>query len=180
MRGVFLILVLMTSLYSGYEKTLLNLHARLFVRILLLDTELEKRLVEKHLVVGVIYEPEDRFTAERFKKMIQEAKASTESFPYPLHIELISYQKEALPEVSAVYFLNATDRRKVHRMVRTVSSSGRMSFSYNRSYLQEGVMLSLWIGREVRPQMNLNAVRQSGIPFEPSLIQISRHYQKGE
>lgn len=156
----------------------MNINAKVFEKILLLDTDLPAKAAEERAVgVTVFYDEAELLDAKRFKRFL-ETLSKNDKFPYPLDVVLVPYSAFDKNHAVAYFLLDSADKAAVGAVASHAVSSGIITFSYNYTYLEHGVMLSLRIDQKVYPLINPEAIRQSKINFKPILIRIAKQYKR--
>lgn len=172
-----LLLFLLTLGAWGYEQQQLSMHAKVFEKILLLDSNLKQKLSDKNFVTVILfYDEAEELDAARMKRHILNASSNGE-FPFPIEVELKRYKDFNGERAVAYYFLDSASPEKLSAIAEFAAREGIISFAYNYNYLAHGVMLSLRMEKKVYPILNPEAIKKSKINFNPILIRIAKKYQ---
>lgn len=172
----FILWLLLVSSLFGYDQNRLMMNAKIFEKILLLDSDLEKKLHEdKQVDIVLFYDEAENHDAQRLRRFL-EATAQN-GFPHPLRVRMIPYRAFANDVADAFFLLDARDRKQVRNVASHAVKSGIVSFAYNYTYLADGVMLSLKVDQKVYPLINPDALKESRINFQPILIRIAKQYR---
>lgn len=171
-----LLVVLSIPLYLcgyQYETVLLKTQAKLTPRLLLMTD-------------GVAFEAQNRFTVCIVREPGEEAVAGTfrdtllAYYPsgWQYHtMQIVESPYETLEETCAgsevLYLLNSSEAN-VRRAVAFATAKRKLTVSYENSYLSYGVLLSLHVGRSVRPYLNLLQAKRAHIRFDSDLKRISK------
>jgi hypothetical protein len=151
------------------------MHARVFPTIVMMDTRLDDRLIDDRLVLVILHRPEDA----RYARVLQEEIAATHGekiggLAWEAH--LVAYGDLTPQSTASAFYLFPTDTLTLIQHAQIATDRGRVSFGYEETSVENGVMASLFVGRNSTPWLNIDTIRQSGLTFKPTLIQISRHY----
>ena len=167
--------LLLISYVFGYDQNRLMMNARIFEKILLLDSELEaKVLTDKQVDIILFHDEAERRDALRLQRFLE--TSAQNGFPHPVRIQMVTYSAFNKNVADAYFLLDAQDKKQVRSVASHAVSRGIVSFAYNYTYLEEGVMLSLKMDQKVYPLINPEAVKQSKINFQPILIRIAKQY----
>lgn len=154
------------------------MNAKVFEKILLLDADLsEKAARDGGVSVVVLYNETELLEAQRLQRFL-ETTAKADGFPHPLTVKLVRYAEFAKTEAHAYFLLDSRNIETVREVAAFGVAQGIVTFSYNYSYLEYGVMLSLKIDQKVYPLLNPEAIRKSGVNFKPILIRIAKQYNR--
>jgi hypothetical protein len=157
-----------------YDQKILQIHAKIAPRILYMN-EAKKPLSSPLLWIVIVYEEGDAKAARDLLKYINLM------YPEGLGKKTIKVMKSSYasfdkaPENALIFLLDAPDA-KVAKMVDYAQKNRLMSMSYQSEYLQKGALISLHIGKTLKPYLNIEAAKKSGIIFSPTLISVSKIY----
>ena len=151
------------------------MHARVFPTIVMMDTAIASRLIEDRLHLVVLHEGADRRYALNFIEQLQ-AHHGERIGPYAWDAEAIAYGAFDEDRAASAVYLLPTTPVMLMQSARTATDRGLVSFAYEENGIEFGVMTTLHVGRSSTPWLNIDTIRQSGITFKPTLIQIARHY----
>lgn len=173
-RRLLLVLLLPLALAAyQYEPVLLETQAKLAPRLLMMSEGVEARSADL-LSICVIYEAGEGEVADAFAGMVRSA--------YPdgwksMRIRIVKSRYEALEtrcdRCELLYLLNA-DEEKVRRAVSYATAHRKLTMAYENRFLEYGVLMSLHVGRSVRPYLNLQQAKEAGIHFSSGLKRISK------
>ncbi len=145
MKRSLLLLFFYSSLAYGYiyDTLLLTTQATIFPKIVILDQNIEAKLIDNSIVFGIVYEKEDYATAEKIKNIIRK-KFNKKIDKYTLEVLLIPY--ETLNEkikATAFYALNSSE--KFSKIFTLASRQEVILFSYDLANLtpKEGALITI-------------------------------------
>ena len=173
MRVFALLLMGWVSLQAmQYNPLQLNAEAMIFPKLLLLKKDPSSLLVDGRIRFCILYEPEDRTTAEYIRTRLRERYPETlEGFPFEAVILPYS-ELGADPHVSALLMLHAD--QAIGMAVAFAQKNGIVTFAYDSSYLEKGLLFALGIERTMVIYLNRDALSRYKIQFSDALYQIVR------
>ncbi len=178
MRRIFLFFALFYMSLNAYvyNDSLLLIYAKIIPRIMLLDyTKSDNSAIKK---LCILYENGDRLVAKRLKELITR-HLPKEKTKFSIRIVAKPYKEsEKCDKVSAIVMLDA-EKEKIHKVVEFAKKNRILTFSYNKSLLREGAAISLSIGKEIYPIINLSALKSYSLKLDPLLFQIAKIYSEG-
>ena len=155
-----------------YNDTLLLIYAKIVPRIMLLDHT--KSGMESRKRLCILYEGSDRFVAEKLKGMILQNLPSSMRGSFSARV--VAYPKAAeCSDATALMLLDAPAQR-IGKTLQMARKRRVLTFSYSNTLLREGAVISLAVGKEIHPIVNVMAVKRSGLKLDPVLYQIAKIY----
>ena len=171
----FLPWLILVSVLFGYDQNRLMMNAKIFSKILMLESDLEaKASVDKRIDIVLLYDEAEKQDALRLQRFLE--ASAKDGFPFPVEVKMVQYGSFANDMADAYFLLEAQDKAQVRAVASHAIARGIVSFAYNYTYLSEGVMLSLKVDQKVYPLINPDALKQSKINFQPILIRIAKQY----
>lgn len=155
-----------------YNLDLLQIHATVFPKILLTDTQLKKKLIQGAVKIIILYSKADRNTAEQLKKNILSLYSTINH--YPLHIYLKEYTSFQTLEPATAYYQLYGNKNAIIRVNKAALKNAILTFSYTKSYLSYGTIFSLHIGKNVVPIINISALKKSKIILNNIIFTIAK------
>lgn len=95
---------------------------------------------------------------------------------HPLKLTNTTYSTIEKCESSQLLFLLSSNDENIEKALRYTHKHTAISMSYDPAYLENGVQVSLFLGRKVTPYLNINELRKNGIDVDNLLIRISKIY----
>jgi len=145
MKKILLLVLICSSVVYAYvyDSLLLTTQATIFPKLIVLDQDLEKKLIDTSIIIGIVYEEEDYITAEEIKKIIHK-RFNGKVDKYTLKILLIPYKTlhENL-DVTAFYALNSSEN--FSKVFSFASQKQTILFSYDIANLtpKEGALITI-------------------------------------
>jgi hypothetical protein len=172
MKKFLLIFLLLTSTLFGYSynNLLIKAQSSIFPKILLLDKKLNDKLVEGKIVYTIVCEESDYDVAKKLRDMMKK-QYQNRLGNYIFEVNIMFFSKVTTDtKVTAIYVLNSdTGVDKISHLVKRL---GCMTFSYDISNLQHGVLLSLMVEKSTVIYLNKKSLPTHNVDFIESLYQI--------
>lgn len=172
MRKILISLLLLLKIVAAYSynDVLLEAQVTMFPKILLLDTKLSEKLVEGKIILGIVYQPNDKATAERIASLIEQRyHGSFDQYRYK--IALVPFSEVAQEgEVSAYYVLNSPS--DIEDVAAISKKKGIITFAYDSENLKRGLLLSLMLEKNTVLYLNQKNLNRKKIDFVVLLLQI--------
>ena len=166
--SLFLILSLQLSAIE-YKPTLLELEAKIFPKMILLNSKLDK--TSETLTIYIIIKEWDIYTA-------QELQNNIENY-YPKKIAgkkiVVSIEqfKDFKKTPDAIILLKHT-KEELTQIANWANKKGIVSLAYDPSYMEYGILASLYIGKSTKPYLNKKIIQKYGFEFNPQLLKLSK------
>lgn len=173
------ILLLSSCLFSKtLNNSLINIHATIMPKVLLLEHGIEKKIKDNHINITIAYE-DNNYKDMKFLKRSIESKYPNGISGYKIKIDLINYKtfKKCNPNTNILYIFPSSNNN-IRKMINEYKKCNAITFASDKKYLKLNAMISIDVGKDVKPIVNLNAVKNSGISFRPVLLSISKVYQE--
>lgn len=160
---------------SVYDSALLQIGGKLFPKVALMEKGTKERI---HTTVHfVIVTPlSNKETAERLSNMIERQYGKNLS-NYSLTLTIVS-PKEALEIKNAHGFilLMEPEDEILPLLLEHAHKNKILTFSFDPSLLQKGAAISLYVGRSVKPYINLSTLKEVPFTFEYGFLKLSQPY----
>ena len=179
MKYILLFISISTILLSStINESLLKIHATIVPKILLMDYDFKKKIINKIIKIAIVYENNDYKEALLLKRMIEQ-KYQDGLKSYDISLTLLPYTKTKDSKIKAnLYYIFPSNVKNIQIAINKAKNSKALTFSYQKENLQNGVMSSVDIGSRVKPILNLEAVKMNNITFRPLLLKISLIYSQ--
>jgi len=179
MKLLITILLFSSFLFSKtLDNSLLDIHATIMPKVLLLEHNIEKRIKNKKIHITIAYE-DNNYKDMKFLKNAIESKYPNGISGYQIIIDFINYSqfKKCKMQTNVLYLLPSTENN-IDKLIKDYRSCHAVTFAADKAYLKNNAMISIDVGKKVKPIVNLSAVKKSGISFKPVLLSISKVYNK--
>lgn len=171
---IFLVCVLIVSIKAyKYNEFLLKTQVDLVPKILLLDKDLRKKIINNTITLAIVYETNDEERAKLLQKFLQR-KYHKKLFDLNFHIKLINVDDfiKNPQNVTALYLLKLTPQH-LKQLRAIIQKRGLYTFVYDKDDLRYGFLFS--IDLQKRPIIFANKeVLKKGFHFLPQLYTLVR------
>ncbi len=169
MRPFLLLLTAIFSFAYGLDPTILDLEAKIFPKIILLDEEIDKKLVDGKVEVAIIYE----------KKYQKEAKRLAASMHNKIVLDKVfsahAYLK--FPTTLPSAYILVMDPERSEKIFDRLKHTKRLIISANPHGICSAAV-SITIGPRVQPLVNPKIIKLLGLKFNPILFKVAKFYEK--
>jgi hypothetical protein len=168
---VLLSLFFITTIFANgiYNSNLLDIQSKVFPRIIISDKSVEKKTLEKKIIFVILYEEIDFNMALILKDKIERNYKSLKDIDFLVELKEIDKFDKKEPLSTAYYFLLA-DKNKIHLISDFLIKNNRLTFSYDDTYLELGIIFSLKINSQIDLFLNLQELKNSKIELENSIF----------
>ncbi|OYZ65585.1 MAG: hypothetical protein B7Y17_03195, partial [Sulfuricurvum sp. 24-42-5] len=153
-----------------YDNVTLSLFSKIIPRIVLMSSQKEqiKETIDLCIVGDKI---DERVALTMIDKL-------TDTYPNGINNHLLkltntTYSTIEKCQSSQLIFLLSSNEQNIDKAVQYTHKHRAISMSYDPLYLENGVQVSLFLGRKVTPYLNINELRKNGIDVDNLLIRIS-------
>jgi hypothetical protein len=156
-----------------YDTDILNTYSKLSPRIILMSTQKSK--IIDSINICLTYEPEDEMAAQEFINL------SKANYPNGIQSHTIAFFKMSYENIgvcsnSHLNFIFSANEIFLKKVLLFSKTEKIMTISYDYKLLNEGVDISLFIGRKISPYLNLKSISQKEIRLDNILLRISKIY----
>lgn len=163
-------------LYAAvYDSNLLQIGAKIFPKIILMEKGTNER-IQSSVNLFIVSTNVAKSDAQRLSGMIESQYNGVLS-THPLSIAILS-PKEALETKNAHGFILLMDPNdpSLSPVLDYAQRNKILTFSFDTEILQKGGAVSLYIGRNVKPYINLSTLKQVPFVFEYGFLKLSQPY----
>ena len=174
-KSVLLLLIPFLLWGTTYDSTLLQIGAKLFPKVVLMEKGTKERIqTSVHFVI--ITTPTNKEAAQRLSEMIERQYGGVLS-NYSLTLSILS-PKEALEVKNAHGFILLMEPNEgiLIPLLEHAHQNKTLTFSFDPALLQKGAAISLYIGRSVKPYINLTVLKEVPFTFEYGFLKLSQPY----
>ncbi|MCW9026053.1 MAG: YfiR family protein [Thiovulaceae bacterium] len=174
--GIFLIF---NFLYSKtLDNSLLDIHATIMPKVLLLEHDIEKKIVDNKIHITIAYE-KNSYKDMKFLKKSIETKYPKGISGYKIEIDFINYDSfQECKKHTNILYIFPSSQDNINNLITKYNECHAITFASQKEYLKNNAMISIDVGKKVKPIVNLKAVKASGISFKPVLLSISKVFKK--
>ena len=172
MRFLLNIMLMFNVLFAfNINESLLDIHATLVPKIPFMDYKFKEKLIKNDIIIVIFYDKINYKSAKALKRKIS-VKYAKGIDGYDIKTKLIPYDKKR--DIKAnIYYLLPSNKKNTKKVLRYAKANSAITFSYLKSTLYEGCMISLNIEKKVKPIINLEAIKSGNISLRPVLLDIS-------
>ena len=169
-RVLTLFLILSLQLWAiQYKPTVLELEAKLFPKMVLLNTDIDKS--SDTLQIYIIIKEWDLYTALELQKDI-ELNYPDKISGKKIVVSVEEFQEfQTLPDAIIVLHHNSEELTKIANWA---NRHKIISLAYDPSYMQYGILASLYLGKATKPYLNREIIQKYGFKFSPYLLKLSK------
>ncbi len=177
MKKILLYLIITCNILFAYtyERQILQIHAKIAPRILLMS----ERHISEDIRIVIVYEEGDEDSALLFQSYLKKSYPKGLS-NRSLNIKKIDYSSFSGASKDSLVFLFDGEDFHINKVVNFAKKDGFLTMSYRDDCLEKGVLVSLHVGKSLKPYLNIRAAKKSGIIFQNSLIAISKIFYPKE
>lgn len=160
---------------TTYDSTLLQIGAKLFPKVILMEKGSSDR-IQSVVNLVIITVPSNKEAAQRLSGMIERQYGGVLS-NHSLDVSVVS-PKEALSIKNAHGFilLMDSDDGMLPTLLEHAHKNKILTFSFDPELMKKGSAVSLYIGRSVKPYINLSTLKQVPFTFEYGFLKLSQPY----
>lgn len=175
MKTILLLIGLLSSLNAfTISEPLLKMHATIVPKIYLMDYNCNQKSINKTITIAIVYEQSEYKSANLLQELIlRKYKDGIKS--YKVKTKLVKYDKVKHTNAN-LFYLFPSSKMKISTVVNKAQDEHALTFAYSKEDLKYGVMISLDVSKNVKPLLNLQAMKQNNISIRPVLIDISTIY----
>lgn len=173
----FILLLLMPVLIWGatYDLALLQIGVKIFPKVALMEQGTKERIGSNVNFVIIATQP-NKEAAQQLSTLFERQYGGVLS-NYSLTIRIVS-PKEALEIKNSQGFilLMEPEEGALLNVLEHAHKNKILTFCFDPSLLQKGADISLFIGRSVKPYINLSTLKQVPFTFEYGFLKLSQPY----
>lgn len=173
--ALFLIVFGVCGWGFSYDTPLLQIGAKLFPKVILMEKGSKER-VGSEINLIVVASDQSAEPAKRFADMV------LTQYPEginnrPIRLSIVSPKEfTLLKNTDAVILLLSSDDGRVNSILKSAFENKILTFSLDPSLLQNGTAVSLYIGKSVKPYINITTVKTVPFNFEYGFLKLSVPY----
>ncbi len=180
MKALFLIFIFFsmntTLLAQHLKDNLMQIHATLIPKMLMMDYDFKKRLVDNTISIAIIYKNTQQKNDALALKRYLYAKYPNGFQGHKIALEFISYKKIPHTQKHSLYYFLPSSAQQIKKAVSIVNQHEALSFAYNDKDLKYGIMLSVKITNKVKPIINVDALKKTQVTLRPVLLKVAEIY----
>jgi hypothetical protein len=143
-------------------------------KILLLEHHIEKKIKNNEIHITIAYEESNYHDMKFLKKAIEDIYSNGIS-GYKIVVDFIDYNNFQKYNVNTnMLYIFPSSQANINKLIKEYKLCSAIIFASQKEYLKNNAMISIDVGKKVKPIINLDAIRSSGISFKPVLLSISK------
>lgn len=176
---LFGLLVPLSLLAYRYEPVLLKTQAKLAPRLLMMTKGIAYSAPNR-FGICIVHEAGEKDVAAQVKQTLLAYYPSGWQY-HSMRIVIAEYGavKEQCADTEVLFMLNGSEER-VREMVSFATKTRKLTIAYDNRYLADGVLVSLHVGRSLRPYLNLNQAKAAELYFDSALKRVAKFYVPSE
>lgn len=181
MRYIILLLIIYNLLHSKtINNSLLEIHATIMPKVLLLQHNIQQNVTNNQINIIIAYE-DNNYKDMKFLKRAVEIKYPDGLSGYNIVIKSINYKElKECDRSTNILYIFPSSKNNIDNIIDLYKKCHTITFASQKEYLDHNAMISIDVGKKVKPIVNLNAVKASGISFKPVLLSISKVYKNND
>lgn len=169
---MILLYLTLSVVADTYNADIISIHAKVFPKILLIDTKIEEKLVDGAIKVVILYTEDDIKIANTLKEEMFRLYPLLRGHPFQVATK--EYKEFDATEAVTAYYQLLGDKESVMSVNQSAQKNSLITFSYDRSYLDYGTLMSLYISDKVSPYISLESLKQSNIILDNIIYKIAK------
>ncbi|MBU1218064.1 hypothetical protein KJ870_07540 [bacterium] len=161
----------------SYDDDSLNIFAKIIPRFILMSES--KNKIDKEITICLLYDSVEKNAADSLADKIKQ------NYPqgiknYNIVTVLSEYTDFQTCQKAQLLFLFNTDENNLRRALDFSNIHKTLTVSYDAALLEFGVDMSLFLGRNIAPYINIKSILAKEIKLENVFLRISKIYKSGE
>jgi hypothetical protein len=173
---VFSLCITSNLLAENLKDDLIRIHATLIPKIMMMDYDFKKRLVNNEIFIAVVYKNAQQKNDALALKRYMKAKYPNGFQNHKISLEFISFKNIHLANKHSLYYILPSSEKEIKDAIDICNKQDALSFSYNFKDLKYGVILSVKITNKVKPVINVDALKKTQITVRPVLLKVAEIY----
>ena len=159
---------------SNYDNDVLNIFSKILPRFIMMSSQKQK--IKDKIKICILHDDIDKLTALSLIDKINN------NYPnglknYGINLLNTSYDNINKCNDSELVFLFNSDKKNISNALKFSNKHNILTMSYDNKLLENGVGISLFIGRKVLPYINIEAIKDNKIELNNILLRVSKIYK---
>ena len=160
---------------SAYDDDILTIYSKMVPRFIVMSSQKER--IKNNLEICILHDKIDERIASSLIDKINS------NYPHGINdfeIKVVkgNYTELNVCQTSQLAFMFSSDEANIKNAILFLNKQNILSMSYDEALLENGVEISLFIGRKVIPHINMKAITQNKIELDNILLRISKIYME--
>ena len=162
---------------ANYNDDIINIYSKMLPRFVIMSSQQDK--IDNEIRICILHDELDERVAQTLQDKIES------NYPdglknYPIKLIQTSFDRLKECENVQLAFLFDSDAKQIDQTMGFFKKNTILTISYNMSFLEQGADMSLFIGRNVVPYINMKSIRDKHITLDYLLIRVSKIYVDSE
>jgi hypothetical protein len=158
---------------NSYDDDSLNIFSKIIPRFILMSDV--KNKIEKDVTICILYDTLEERTADSLADKIHQ------NYPdgiknYTIKTLSTNYANLQNCQQTQLLFLLNTDEKNLRKTLDLASKNKILTASYDPVLLQYGIDISLFLGRNIVPYINIKSILAKDIQLENVFLRVSKIY----
>jgi hypothetical protein len=162
---------------STYDDDMLNIFSKMVPRFIIMSSQKDK--IKNDLEICVLYDKiDERVALSLINKIYGNYPKGIQNF----QIKLInsSYSEPETCKNAQLAFMFNSDDKNIEKAILFLNKENILSMSYDITLLEKGADISLFIGRNVMPYINIKNITHKKIALDNILLRVSKIYMESD
>lgn len=163
-----------TILYAlTYDDDILSIFSKLMPRFIMMSSQ--KKRIKDNIDICVLNDDIDKSAA---LSLIDKVNNNYPNGIKNHHIHLVStpYSEITKCENTQLLFMFNSNEKNINDALLFSNKQNILTMSYDEALLENGVEISLFIGRKVLPYINMKAITKNKVELDNILLRVSKIY----
>ena len=174
---IFFLILFNSSILTAsvYDDDTLEIFSKILPRIVLMSSQKEK--ITNDLNICVVHDNLDERIAQ---SLIDKVSNNYKNGIKNLKINLINTNYSTLNNCknTQLLFMFNSNEENIKKTILFSNKNKLITMSYDSKLLEDGVGISLFLGRKIVPYINTQAIHKNDVEFNNILLRISKIYSK--
>ncbi|MFA6192391.1 MAG: YfiR/HmsC family protein [Sulfurimonas sp.] len=160
---------------STYDDDILNIFSKMVPRFIIMSSQKDK--IKEDLEICILHDKMDeRAALSLINKINDDYPKGIQNF----QIKLINsnYSELKTCKNAQLAFMFSSDDKNIEKAILFLNNENILSMSYDLVLLEKGADISLFIGRNVLPYINIKNITDKKITLDNILLRVSKIYME--
>ncbi|MBN2816027.1 MAG: hypothetical protein JXQ67_05040 [Campylobacterales bacterium] len=162
---------------NSFSEEMLNIYAKLSVRFVLMSTLKDELSESVNICIGS--KAEDERAATTLIDLMHEHYPAGIG-EYKIYVIKSDYSNINFCKEASLFFVLSIEDIDLPKVITFAQENKILTMSYDQVLVEDGIDISLFIGREIRPYISLANIFAKDIYLDNVLLRVSKIYKKQE
>lgn len=169
MKKLCILFLPLLLLANSIDPALLEIEAKLFTKIIFLDKEIDKKLLNQSVTIAIITEPQYIKEAKFLHKLLNNKKLFGNT--------IVAHIYSTIPKNIYTAYIILDDNDRFKQYSTKLLQKRRLIFSVLPHTIDEA-MISVVIDHKIYPLLNAKNIKAAKLKLNPILFKVARFYEK--